>query len=803
MKEQQDQQDIRKRIVYKRAPYERWKIAGIGKHVSKKHKVLMYVTTISVFAYVFWRVGFTIPFQYGVLSIIMGLGLLFAELCSFTVTLNNFREATHYLDPELPVIPESWYPDVDIYVTTHNETPELLYKSLNACTFMEYPDKSKVHIWLCDDRNRPEMKALAEEFGVGYFGMEGNRHAKAGNMNNAYWQTSAPLVVTFDADMVPTSRFLMEMVPFFFLPQVEKQANGKWRILEQDEIDPEYNIGFVQSPQSFYNPDLFQYNLYSEQNIPNEQDFFFTEANVAKNYVNAAQYAGSNTMLSRKALNAVGGFATESITEDFLTGVMILESGYRNLAIPEQIAHGLSPDSIGSLMSQRIRWARGNVQLYKLLDIFSNRILTIWQKISLLSALCYWLSFVGRLVFLVGPVLSALFDVTLVDAPTWQIFLFWVPHYVLYYFATRAFSSYTKTTHWSDVVDTIMGPYIAMPLLLEIIGIKERKFVVTDKSKGEDVERWRTVLYVLPHGFLLIATIASIFMIVRHSLQINGIYNPIVLFWLIVSTKNLVFAIFFMLGRINFRSSERFYARLPVVVSCNNINYQGYTGDLSETGLGATFDAPLNCMADAIVDLGVNYEGYTAYMSCKIVSVKQLTGKAAGKWKYGFEIADISDENKRQYMQILFDRPHSFAKQFKPNASVFDDINNNLMVRTRRREFNLRKMPRLYVNLNFKTKEGYTGKLEDFNFEYARLDFDRELEPTETLTLDFGEVLKLVVMPTKVGKDETIMYRIVNSEELLSKPDFIDLVNIWTGFETMPEEDRPVGTGYISTPIVK
>ena len=42
-------------------------------------------------------------------------------------------------------------------------------------------------------------------------------------------------------------------------------------------------IGFIQSPQSFYNHDLFQYNLYLEESAPNEQNFFFRYVQLARN----------------------------------------------------------------------------------------------------------------------------------------------------------------------------------------------------------------------------------------------------------------------------------------------------------------------------------------------------------------------------------------------------------------------------------------------------------------------------------------------------------------------------------------
>ena len=142
---------------------------------------------------------------------------------------------------------------MDVLIATHNEDPELLYKTINACTFMEYPDKSKVHIYVCDDTNRLEVAKLADELGVGYFGLADNKDAKSGNYNNALRQTSSPLVATFDADMIPYREFLLETVPYF-VEQVEAYENG-------DDYDKS-KVGLIQTPQSFYNADIFQFNFF-------------------------------------------------------------------------------------------------------------------------------------------------------------------------------------------------------------------------------------------------------------------------------------------------------------------------------------------------------------------------------------------------------------------------------------------------------------------------------------------------------------------------------------------------------------
>ena len=423
-----------------------------------------------------------------------------------------------------------------------------------------------------------------------------------------------------------------------------------------------------------------------------------------------------------------------------------------------------------------------------------------WQKFDLISTLSYWLSFIGQMIYILAPILSALFNIRFVDAPVWQILGFWLPHYVLYYVAVKTFSGHTRTNHWSAVVDTIMAPYLCIPTILEIMGIRQKKFIVTNKGKGEDVQEWRKILYVIPHTLLLIATVFSFFILMQRSIAIKSLYNPIVLFWLGAGAKNLIFSIFFMLGRVNYRSFERFYGNLPMGVACFGQRYSGHTVDFSDTGLAAVFDVPLNCRSDAIVDVLVKTEHYAAHMKCRVVNVKQQPDNEEGQWKYGFVIEAMSEENRRQYLQILYDRAHSLPKRFKNNASVFDDINTNLMLRTRRKEFNVRKMPRLTVELPFLTEEGISGMLHDFNFEFARIDMDEILRPNETLTLHYGEGLTLVVMPNIAGEGGSVLYRIVNADAILTHPDYHDIMGRWTGLQNLPDGQKPLGTGTITTP---
>ena len=139
---------------------------------------------------------------------------------------------------------------VDVLVPTYNEDPALLRATLEACIRMDYPHKT----YVLDDGKRPEVEALASELGVIYVSRPDNRHAKAGNLNNALEQTDGEFVVVLDADHVPEPQFLTRLIGYF-----------------RDE-----RVAFVQTPHAFYNFDSFQARLdHKNRRYWEEGDLFY------------------------------------------------------------------------------------------------------------------------------------------------------------------------------------------------------------------------------------------------------------------------------------------------------------------------------------------------------------------------------------------------------------------------------------------------------------------------------------------------------------------------------------------------
>ena len=644
----------------------------------KRRNIFLILTMILMTIYLLWRIFFTLPLDQGILNIIFGILLITAETVTVFTTYELFIQKIKKKSGQLecPVIPPEYYPHVDVFVATHNESADLLYKTVNACTFMNYPDRQRVHIYICDDGNRPEMAELAKHLGVGYLGFANNKNAKSGNLNNALSKTLSPLIATFDADMIPQSTFLMKTVPYFMLSQFKKDGEV-WRLRRGDEKDECPKLGLVQTPQSFYNPDLFQFNLFSEGSIPNEQDFFSREINILRNTSNAVAYTGSNTVILRQALEDIGGFPLKTITEDFETSVRMQQAGYITYATDEVQAAGLTTTTVSSMIKQRVRWARGVLQsLQNTRAIFSKK-LSVAARITYMNSFLYWWSFFNRLVFILSPILFALFDFQIVNTGFWDIVIFWLPAYFFYSTSMRYLSGNIRTQRWSQVVDTILMPYLIIPVLLETLHIHEKKFKVTNKNKSSS--RKKNIWYALPHIFLLLLSIMAI---IRYAYGKYGwalFYSSIIIFWLTYNIVAIFYALFFMLGRRSYRASERIQASEKVYVKYKDTEYEAVTVDVSDYGLSLYSSSPMDLTERAYINLIIKTSRYEAKLEGSVVYVRS---EGEG-WRYSAVVKPEDENDKRQYMQIIYDRLHSLPKQIDPWVTAYDDMLRNIERRMR------------------------------------------------------------------------------------------------------------------------
>ena len=210
-------------------------------------KVFIVISSVYSVGYLIWRACFTIPTD-SLANLTFALLLFIAEAIGHLQAI-VFRVLfwEDYTPPQASIEAFPQLPTVDVLIATYNEPEDLLKLTTIGCLNIDYP-KDKLNIYLCDDGRRQSVKELATQLGIGYITRDENKHAKAGNINNALTKTQSEFVLLLDADMVPNPIILKKIIPQF--------SDDK--------------VGFVQTPQVFYNPDPFQYNLYLEKYIPNE-----------------------------------------------------------------------------------------------------------------------------------------------------------------------------------------------------------------------------------------------------------------------------------------------------------------------------------------------------------------------------------------------------------------------------------------------------------------------------------------------------------------------------------------------------
>lgn len=296
-------------------------------------------------AYLVYRGAYTLNPD----ALLFSLLVYFAEIHGFFSLSFYVFQIWQLRGREVPPPPETL--SVDVFITTYNEDVSLLRQTIRGALAMRYPHKT----YVLDDGRRPDVKALAKELGCGYLTRDSNVHAKAGNWNNAFAQTSGDVIATFDADHRPRANFLERTLGFF--------------------QDPE--VALVQVPQYYHNLDSVQHRVnWRSRRLYAEQDVFFNLVMVGKDGMNASFFCGTGAVLRRTALKAHGGLMVETVTEDMHTSLVLHSEGWKSVYLNETLVTGLAPMDFESFCSQRRRWAEGNLKIIKFINPFTCKGLT-------------------------------------------------------------------------------------------------------------------------------------------------------------------------------------------------------------------------------------------------------------------------------------------------------------------------------------------------------------------------------------------------------------------------------------------
>ena len=473
---------------------------------------------------------------------------------------------------------------MDVFIATYNEPVELLRETVVCAVSMRYPHKT----YILDDGDRLDVRDLALAMNCGYISRTERTEAKAGNLNNALKHTDGEFIVTLDADHVPMPDLIEQVIGFFADPKV----------------------AIVQTSQDFYNLDSFQHvtkwkNKYAWQ----QQELFFSVIQPGKDRFNATMYCGSPAMVRRSALDQIGGFAGETITEDMHTGLRLQKQGLRVLYYNQSLARGLAPQTFNGFASQWWRWGHGAMQVLRVEKPLFGKGLTLGQRICYFSSFYfYWISY-QKLFYILTPIFCLLTGIFPLVADPDRFALYFIP-YFLFNLAASSLLQGGLLSFWLSEQFNLVKLSI---MVRSISGFfhRDSNFSVTPKARAA-AARWGDIASQI---LLLAALLVGI------AAGSRRIYfsEPGFQFWALL--VNLIWLVVFVvltapilrraMSRSEYRRSYRFPNSLDVPAkitmrSGGDANILlGYARNLNRQGFSVTYESPIPIGTAVAIELDI------------------------------------------------------------------------------------------------------------------------------------------------------------------------------------------------------
>jgi cellulose synthase (UDP-forming) len=588
---------------------------------------LMAISMTATFRYGWWRVHLLADFFTDESNTRVGLDAAFllllisAEIYTILIMLLGYMQTAwplHRTPIALPSDDIEW-PHVDLLIPTYNEPLSLVRYTALAALNIDYPP-DKLHVYILDDGTREDFSEFAAEAGVGYLTREVHSHAKAGNINHALTMMESPFVAIFDCDHVPTRSFL--------------QMTLGWLLADE-------HLGMLQTPHHFYSPDPFERNLLQYKTIPNEAALFYGIVQDGNDFWNATFFCGSCALIRRAALDAVGGIATETVTEDAHTSLRMQRRGYNTAYINIPQAAGLATESLAAHVGQRIRWARGMIQILRTDNPLFGRGLKFTQRLCYFNAMIHFMYSVPRLVFLLAPLVYLLLGRTIIPGYWVAILVYALPHLILASLTNSRIQGRHRHSFWNEIYESVLAPYILAPTLLALINPKFGKFNVTSKGSTQGQTQFDRKI-ATPTRWLLMLNFCGL-LVVPYRFLVTDPQHPgaviMNMVWVLFNIVILGVAAAVALEQKQRRSSVRIEAKVPVTVTLpGGKRIETATIDMSIGGASITI--PSNSRFASGDEIKITFPSNTGNDEIP----GQVIGVIGGSLRIAFQLNTIAEQ---------------------------------------------------------------------------------------------------------------------------------------------------------------
>jgi cellulose synthase (UDP-forming) len=432
--------------------------------------------------YLIWRGTESLPFESGIASAICGAILFIAECYCFIVGALSYIPHLKQIQRTPPPLPTdtSALPDVDVYITTFDEDPDLLKTTIIAATQIRYPTQ-KLRVYVLDDggtqqmleQNNParataamsrakRIKEIASRYGAHYLARQKNIHAKAGNLNDALRVTTGEFIVVLDCDHIPAEDFIEKTLGFFF---EDKQ------------------LFLVQTAHNFVTPDPLERNLSTYSQSPGESEMFYHAIMPGLDYWGAAFFCGSAAMLRRCALEDMGGFSTKTVAEDAETTLQAFSKGYTSVYLDKPLVSGLQPDTFSGFIQQRARWAQGMWQIFFFKNPWRLKGLSLMQRVAYTNFALFWGFPMQRLCLMLMPLIALIGSVTLAETSVFDVLSYCLPALAGSLIAGQYLKGRFRWPLISYLYEVIQSAHLVRSQFRLLVNFHSLKFSVTPKAE--------------------------------------------------------------------------------------------------------------------------------------------------------------------------------------------------------------------------------------------------------------------------------------------------------------------------------
>lgn len=539
--------------------------------------------------YIYWRATETLTFQ-TTLQLLLGSLLVMAEFYAVVVLVLGYIQTAWPLNRKpvpLPPEPDEW-PTVDVYIPTYNESMDVVRATVLACAALDYPS-DKFRVYILDDGKRDEFRRFAAEAGVGYLIRPNNHHAKAGNLNHALTVTKGEFITIFDCDHIPVRAFL--------------QLTVGWLVREK-------NLAMVQTPHHFYSPDPFQRNLAAGQRVPPEGNLFYGLLQDGNDYWDATFFCGSCAVIRRAALETIGGFATETVTEDAHTMLKLHRKGWNSGYLKIPLAAGLATERLILHIGQRIRWARGMMQIFRLDNPLMGPGLHIGQRLCYMNAMVHFFFGIPRLIFLISPLAYLLLFQNMIAASPFAIAAYALPH-IFHSVATASrIQRNWRHSFWSEIYETVLALFLVRVTIVTMLSPRRGKFNVTEKG-GTLAQGFFDLRAVYPNiicaGVVFLGIVRGVYSMIfwqTTTLEFQALLLNTI--WATISLLILLAALAVGRERQQLRGRARVRVDLPAIVHLGDGRvFTGTVQNLSQSGARTLVARPEELPEDSEVLLEI------------------------------------------------------------------------------------------------------------------------------------------------------------------------------------------------------